>query len=62
MTTHIQGMEAQLASMEERDVTPEIERLTQELRTLNSQRYEVDEEMRAFSNDKEGKRMEIKGM
>lgn len=62
MTTQIQGMEAQLASIEERDLKPEIEKITNDIRNMGDQKYEIEEEIRTLHNEKESKRMEIKGM
>ena len=62
MTTQIEAMQAQLDSIEERNLKPEIEKLAHTIQNLGAQKYEIDEEIRTLNNDKESKRMEIKGM
>ena len=62
MTTQIDAMQAQLDSIEERNLKPEIEKLAHTIQNLGAQKYEIDEEIRTLNNDKESKRMEIKGM
>ncbi|KAF6036619.1 SMC5 [Bugula neritina] len=59
MKLQIQALEDQIANLEELNLKPEIELCSTEIKQLNTDKHELDEDIRALSGEKESKRLEI---